>query len=304
MNATKHALLTIPILALSATMALAQAKPTAKPMAKKAENSEFAMMTWPEVKAALAAGKTTALVYTGGTEQRGPQNVNGGHTLMGTEIVKTIAARLGNALWLPVLPYTPNNASAELPGTIGLTPELLGAVLERITDQAMATGFKNVVLMGDHGGGQPATYAEVAKKMDAKYSPEGKHVVFCDRVYAAAQGDFDEWLVAHGYPRSSHAGIPDTSTMLYLGGDKGWVRKELIATAEGDPVPPPGARGQGRGRGAADPNAPPRKNNGISGDARRSSVALGKQAFDVKIEYAVKQIPELLANASKATTQQ
>ena len=31
------------------------------------------MMTWPEVKAAMAAGKTTALVYNGGTEQRGPQ---------------------------------------------------------------------------------------------------------------------------------------------------------------------------------------------------------------------------------------
>ncbi len=303
MKVMKHALLTVPVLALSATLAFAQATPAARPAAKKAQNNEFAMMTWPEVKAAIAAGKTTALVYTGGTEQRGPQNVNGGHTLMGTEIVKTIAARLGNALWLPVLPYTPNNASADLPGTIGLTPEILGAVLERITDQAMATGFKNVVIMGDHGGGQPATYAEVAKKMDAKYSPEGKHVVFCDRVYAAAQGDFDDWLVAHGYPRSSHAGIPDTSTMMYLGGDKGWVRKDLIATAEGDPVPPPGARGQGRGRGAADPNAPPRKNNGISGDARRSSVALGKQAFDVKIEYAVKQIPELLANASKATTQ-
>jgi hypothetical protein len=42
---------------------------------------EFEMMTWPEVKAAMAAGKTTALFYTGGTEQRGPQNVNGGHTL-------------------------------------------------------------------------------------------------------------------------------------------------------------------------------------------------------------------------------
>jgi Uncharacterized protein, putative amidase len=145
MKVMKHALLTIPVLALSATMALAQVKPAAKPAAKKAENNEFAMMTWPEVKAALAAGKTTALVYTGGTEQRGPQNVNGGHTLMGTEIVKTIAAKLGNALWLPVLPYTPNNASADLPGTIGLTPEILGTVLERITDQAMATGFKNVV---------------------------------------------------------------------------------------------------------------------------------------------------------------
>ena len=265
-------------------------------------NNEFAMMTWPEVKAAIAAGKTTALVYTGGTEQRGPQNVNGGHTLMGTEIVKTIAARLGNALWLPVLPYTPNNASADLPGTIGLTPEILGMVLERISEQAIATGFKNVIIMGDHGGGQPQTYAEVAKKLEAKYAPQGKHVFFCDEVYAKAQGDFDDWLVAHGYPRSSHAGIPDTSTMLYLGGDKGWVRKALIPTAEGDPVPPPGQRGAGRGQ--PDPNAPPRKNNGISGDARRSTAELGKQAFDIKVDYAVKQIQGFLANAAKSSAQQ
>src|SRR5256712_11610759 len=267
----KQLLSTLSVLVFSATTAAA---------AKKAPLVEFEMMTWPEVKAALAAGKTTALVYTGGTEQRGPQNVNGGHTLMGREIARAIALKLGNAIVLPVLPYTPNQASAQLPGTIGLTPELLGAILERITEQAMTTGFKNVVVMGDHGGGQPATYAEVAKKMDAKYSPEGKHVYFCDEVYAKAQGDFDKWLQQKGYPTSSHAGIPDTSTMLYLGGDKGWVRKELIATAEGDPVPTPGARGQGRGRGAADPNATSlpasarasatRKNNGITGDARRS----------------------------------
>jgi creatinine amidohydrolase len=300
-------LISVPILALSCAAAFAQpvAKSAAtKPAAsKKAAPVEFEMMTWPEVKAALEAGKTTALFYTGGTEQRGPQNVNGGHTLMGREIVRTIAQRLGNAIAMPVLPYTPNNASAQLPGTIGLTPELLGAILERVTEQAMTTGFKNVVLMGDHGGGQPQTYADVAKKMDAKYAPEGKHVYFCDEVYAKAQGDFDKWLEAHGYPRSSHAGIPDTSTMLYLGGDKGWVRKELIATAEGDPVPPPGERGRGRGQ-PADPNGPPRKNNGITGDARRSSVQLGKMAFDIKIDYAVKQIQGFLANSQKTTAQQ
>jgi len=118
-------------------------------------------------------------------------------------------------------------------------------------------------------------------------------------VYKKAQDDFDDWLVKNGYPRSSHAGIPDTSTMLYLGGDKGWVRKELIPTAEGDPVPPPGQRG----RGQADPNAPPRKNNGISGDARRSTAALGKKAFDIKIDYAVKQIQGFLANQPKSTAQ-
>src|SRR5581483_4181007 len=182
-----HRLLsTITVIALSAATAFAQAPaapsagaPAAKKpaaAAKKEPLVEFEMMTWPEVRDALAAGKTTALIYTGGTEQRGPQNVNGGHTLMGRAIVKAIALRLGNAIAMPVLPYTPNNASAQLPGTIGLTPELLGAVLERIVEQSMTTGFKNVVIMGDHGGGQPATYQEVAKKMDAKYAPEGKHV--------------------------------------------------------------------------------------------------------------------------------
>jgi creatinine amidohydrolase len=290
----RRLIFTIPLLALLAATAFAQ---TPKPAARK-ELVEFEMMTWPEVKAALVAGKTTALFYTGGTEQRGPQNVNGGHTLMGREIVRTIALRLGNAIAMPVLPYTPNNASADLPGTIGLTPEILAAILERVSEQAIATGFKNVVIMGDHGGGQPQTYATVAKKLEEKYAPQGKHVFFCDEVYAKAQGDFDKWLQEKGYPSSSHAGIPDTSTMLYLGGDKGWVRKELIATAEGDPVPPPGARGQGRGQ---DPNGPPRKNNGITGDARKSTAALGKMAFDIKIDYAVKQIQGFLANQTKTT---
>src|SRR6185295_17436321 len=191
------------LLSLFATSAFAQnsATPAAASDATATPTTEFAakdplvefeLMTWPEVKAALAAGKTTALFYTGGTEQRGPQNVNGGHTLMGREIVRAIALRLGNAIAMPVLPYTPNNASADLPGTIGLTPEILAAILERVSEQAIATGFKNVVIMGDHGGGQPQTYAEVAKKLEAKYASEGKHVYFCDEVYAKAQGDFDK----------------------------------------------------------------------------------------------------------------
>jgi creatinine amidohydrolase len=299
---------TLPVIALSAATAFAQ-PPAATTAAKTPAGTttagvkkplvEFEMMTWPEVKQAIEAGKTTALVYTGGTEQRGPQNVNGGHTLMGREIVRTIALRLGNAIAMPVLPYTPNNASAALPGTIGLTPELLGAILERITEQSMTTGFRNVVLMGDHGGGQPDVYRTVAKKMDDKYAPEGKHVYFCDEVYAKAQGDFDDWLASQGYPRSSHAGIPDTSTMLYLGGDKGWVRKELIKDALGDPMPPPGERG--RGRGNADPNAPPRKNNGITGDGRKSTASLGKKAFDMKIDYAVRQIQQFIPPTAKAS---
>jgi creatinine amidohydrolase len=245
---------------------------------------EFEMMTWPEVKEALAAGKTTALFYTGGTEQRGPQNVNGGHNLMGKATVKAIALKLGNAIAMPVLPYTPNNASATLPGTIGLTPEILAAILERVSEQAITTGFKNVILMGDHGGGQPNVYRDVAKKLDEKYAPQGIHVYYCDEAYSKAGADFDKWLADNGYPASSHAGIPDTSEMLYLGGDL-WVRKELIKTALGDPVRQPG---QPRDSTAQ------RVNNGITGDARRSSTELGKKVFEMKVDYAVKQIRSLV----------
>ncbi len=245
---------------------------------------DFEMMTWVEVKHALEQGKTTALMYNGGTEQRGPQNVNGGHTLMGHATVIAIAEKLGNAIAAPVLPFSVNRASAALPGTIGLTGEIFAAVNERVAEELITSGFKNVVLMGDHGGGQ-TELAHVAKKLSDKYAGKGIRVVYCDDVYFKANADFDKWLQENGYPLSSHAGIPDTSEMLYLGGDKGWVRKEEIPKALGDPM---GARGAAR-----DPNAK-RVNNGITGDARRSTAELGKRAFDMKVDYAVRQIRELL----------
>src|SRR5579862_4743687 len=181
-----HRLLsTLSLIALGAATAAAQppakaASSASKPaaMSKKEPLVEFEMMTWPEVKAALAAGKTTALVYTGGTEQRGPQAVNGGHTLMAKATVKAIALKLGNAIAMPVLPFTVNDATPQFPGTIGLSSSILASVLRRVTEQAIVTGFKNVVLMGDHGGGQPAVYRDVAASLDKKYAASGIHVYY------------------------------------------------------------------------------------------------------------------------------
>jgi creatinine amidohydrolase/Fe(II)-dependent formamide hydrolase-like protein len=246
---------------------------------------DFEMMTWPEVKKAMEDGKTTALIYNGGTEQRGPQNVNGGHTLMGHATVVAMAEKLGNAIAAPVMPFSVNNANPALPGTIGLTGPLFAALNEQVAEQMIKNGFKNVVLMGDHGGGQKEL-GEVARKLDEKYAPQGIRVVFCDEVYQKANGDFDKWLEANHYPLSSHAGIPDTSEMLYLEGDKGWVRKELVASAVGDPMRKPGA--------PRDPNAK-RVNNGIQGDARPSTAELGKKIFDMKVDEGVDQIRRLLA---------
>lgn len=248
---------------------------------------EFEKMTWVEVKEALAAGQTTALIYTGGTEQRGPQNANGGHNLIGRATVDAIAKELGNAIYLPVLPFTPNEASAELPGTIGITDEILGTVLERLTDQAVVTGFKNVILMGDHGGGQPTVYANVAKKMNDKYSPRGIHVYYCDQVYTPASDAFEAYMASKGLPLDYHGGISDTSEMMYLDKDNTWVRKDLLKTAVGDPVVD--------GKPQKGPNSP---NNGITGDARLSSAELGKKFMDMKVEYAVKQIREQVGSSS------
>ena len=181
---------------------------------------------------------------------------------------------------MPVLPYTPNNASAQLPGTIGLTPELLGPILERLAEQAIASGFRNVVLMGDHGGGQPAVYRDVATKLDEKYKPQGIRVIYADSVYAPAQNDFEKTLRERGYPPSGHAGIFDTSEMMYVCG-KDCVRMDELKNALGDPVRLPG---QPRD------TTTPRRNNGISGDARRSSAELGKELFDLRVKYAVSQI--------------
>ena len=48
--------------------------------------------------------------YTGGTEPRGQQNVNGGHNLMAKATVKAIALKLGNVIAMPVRPYTPKRS--------------------------------------------------------------------------------------------------------------------------------------------------------------------------------------------------
>jgi creatinine amidohydrolase len=245
---------------------------------------EFEKMTWVEVQAALAAGRTTALIYTGGVEERGPQDVNGGHNLMAHATVEAIARRLGNAIFMPVLPFTPNEADPRFPGTIGLTNELLEAILTRIAEQSIVNGFRNIILMGDHGGGQPRVYEKVAQALDGKYGARGIHVYYCDDVYRANEA-FDRSLTARGYPPSFHAGIPDTSLMLYLDKDHTWVRQSLIKGAVGSPIV--------NGKPQLGPEGPL---NGIIGDARRSDPQLGRQLFMMKVDYAVRQIRGFLAS--------
>jgi len=287
-------------LALTASTAYAATKAAGKrgedlPSAQADPVVDIELLTWPEIyKAIHEQGKTTAIIFDGGTEQRGPQGVTGAHNFIAHATADAIARKLGNALVAPVIPYSVNKANPELPGTIGISGSVFAEINEQVAEQLIANGFKNVVLIGDHGGGQKEI-KEVAAKLDAKYAGKGVRVVYSDGPYTKANDEFFAWLDKNGYPPSTHAGIPDTSEMLYLEGDQRWIRKELLPTALGDPPRKPGEH--------PDPNAK-RINNGISGDARRSSYELGKSFVDLKIDDGVAQIQELLkAPSAVAGTQ-
>ena len=70
------------------------------------------------------------------------------------------------------------------------------------------------------------------------------------------------------------------------------MRMDLLSKAVGDPVPAAGQRAEHK------------INNGITGDARRSSAELGKRYFDLKVEYAVNQIHRLLDTGKSAAARQ
>jgi len=239
-------------------------------LAQSSSKVEIDYMTYAEIHDAIhKGGKTTVLIYNGGTEQRGPHAVLGGHTFMARRTAAAIAQRLGNALVAPILPFSPagSHLNGRWPGSVDLTPELYAKVNEAVVASMVTNGFRNIILMGDHGGGQQELET-LAHTLDARYASKGVHVYFCGSVYKKAREDFNTWLKQNNLPVGTHASIPDTSELMYLGGDD-YVRKDRLV------------------------NGTPE--NGIVGDPRRSSAELGKIVFDMKVDYGAAEIRRLIS---------
>src|SRR5277367_3117460 len=58
-------------------------------------------LTWPEVRDAIASGKTSAIIYAGSTEQNGPHLALGKHTFIAHYLAGRVAEELGDALVYP-----------------------------------------------------------------------------------------------------------------------------------------------------------------------------------------------------------
>ena len=238
--------------------------------AQRPDPVEIERMTHAEIFDAIhKQGKTTVLIFNGGTEQRGPHAVLGGHTFMARSTAEAIARRLGNALVAPVLPFSPagSHLNAKRPGSVDVTPELYAKINEAVVASMVTNGFRHIVLMGDHGGGQQEL-ASLAGALDKRYAPQGVRVYFCGSVYEKARVDFNAWLKQHNLPVGTHASIPDTSELMYLGAEE-YVRKARIENGNAE--------------------------NGVVGDPRPSSPELGRRVFDMKVDYGVEEIRRLIA---------
>ena len=152
-------------------------------------------MTWMDVRDALAQGKTTAIVSTGGMEPNGPWLVTGKHNYVLRANCDRIARALGNALCAPVLELVPEGSidppsgHMRSPGTISLRQETFEAVLTDMAESLHQHGFENIVFIGDSGGNQRGMEA-VAEALNRKWS-DGAAAHFVGEYYRAPEGSRD-----------------------------------------------------------------------------------------------------------------
>jgi creatinine amidohydrolase/Fe(II)-dependent formamide hydrolase-like protein len=132
-------------------------------------------MTWMDVRDALAAGQTTAIVPTGGMEPNGPWLVTGKHNHVLRANCDAIARNLGNAICTPIIKLVPEgnieppSGHMRSPGTISLREETFRALLTDVAHSLKMHGFRNIVFIGDSGGNQGGQRA-VAETLNAEWS--------------------------------------------------------------------------------------------------------------------------------------
>ena len=235
-------------------------------------------LTWTELRAEIAAGKTTIIVPVGGTEQNGPHMTLGKHNVRVTALAQRIAQALGNALVAPTVAYVPEGsvdppaAHMRFPGTITIPDATFEKLVEYAARSFKLHGFRDIVLIGDHGTYRKSLKA-VADRLDREWRSTPVRVHALDEYYAAFETLFTQALARRGYRTDeigTHAGLADTSLAMAI--DPRLVRADKLRSAQ------PGSRA-----------------DGVYGDPRRASAELGQEGIELIVSTSVGAIRRAVA---------
>ncbi len=236
-------------------------------------------LTWMEVRDAIRAGKTTAVIATGGVEQNGPYLATGKHSIILEATAEAIARRLGNALVAPIVSFVPEGAfdppagHMRYPGTIGVREETFRALLTDIARSLMTHGFRHIVLIGDSGGNQAGMEA-VAAALSAEWKGSGTRVHFIPEYYDNPR--WKTWLEGRGIvevDQGLHDDVRHTALMMLV--DPATVRREERRRAGLFSI------------------------NGVALDPAESTLALARGLLDYQAEVTVDAIRKAVAGGGR-----
>jgi creatinine amidohydrolase/Fe(II)-dependent formamide hydrolase-like protein len=166
----------------------------------KADTVWLEEMTWMDVRDAMAAGKTTVIIPTGGHEPNGPWLALGKHNYVLTANCDAIARKMGNALCAPIIKHVPEGdidpptGHMTSPGTITLREDTFRALLTDTAESLQAHGFKQIFFIGDSGGNQAGQRA-VAEALNTKWA--GKALIAHIQEYYD-YGSVSEYMATKG----------------------------------------------------------------------------------------------------------
>jgi creatinine amidohydrolase/Fe(II)-dependent formamide hydrolase-like protein len=237
-------------------------------------------LTWDELRDMIRGGTTTVIIGTAGQEQKGPHMAMGEHKFVLQYTTEKIARALGNAVIAPIITYVPEG-SWENPrghmtkaGTITLPEDRFIELLTHAAKSLKASGFRDVILIGDSGGNQNGMKV-VAEQLNAEWKGSGAGVRahFIGDYYTKSAEEIRTLLIARlgvtAEQIGSHAGMTDTSQLLYV--NASMIRPDKMIPGNGS------------------------TESGVNGDPTRATAELGKAQLDIKINNALAQIRASLA---------
>ncbi len=127
---------------------------------------EMDRINWMEFREVVPSKIQTVLLPTGTLEPHGVIN-NGADNTAPTAMARQIAQRT-NAMIAPTLPYGITGAMADYPGAFQITEAAYRPFVKQILEGLAKNGFRSIIILNGHGGGQTAVLQAVAAEVSAE----------------------------------------------------------------------------------------------------------------------------------------